>query len=55
MTNAAYDRHTRAEQNKAISIKAAKPHKLTPVCDKLREILKSKYESVAAFMVVAGR
>ena len=49
----AFGRQTRAEQNKAISIKVPKPSKPTPVCDKLREILKTKYKSVAAFMVVA--
>ena len=48
-----FDRETRAANNKAISIKATKPTKPTPVCDKLRDILKSKYQTVAAFMVVA--
>ena len=49
----AVDRETRAANNKAISIRATKPMKPTPVCDKLRNILKSKYQTIAAFMVVA--
>jgi Ca2+-binding EF-hand superfamily protein len=48
-----FDRETRAVNNKAISIKATRPTKPTPVCDKLRDILKSKYQTIAAFMVVA--
>jgi Ca2+-binding EF-hand superfamily protein len=50
----AYDRKKRAEQNKSISIKVPREQKPTPLCDKLREVLKTKYRSVAGFMVVAN-
>ena len=49
----AFDRETRTANNKAISIKTTKPTKPTPVCDKFRNILQSKYQTIAAFMVVA--
>ena len=49
----AFDRQKRAEQNKDIRLKVKKPQRPTPVCDNLREILKSKYKSLATFMVVA--
>ena len=49
-----FDQLEKHEQNKSIRIKVNAPHKPRPVCAKLREILKSKYSSVAVFMVKAN-